>query len=105
MGSPGDEEQEHGDNSIQEPVHEEERAEQQQEERGREDNQDEGTDDGDDGDAGEDDEPTLKYERIGGDIAKVIKSDLVSAFCVGTKFLVFSFVKATLLTGKGNRLP
>ena len=99
MPSPGDEEQEHGDSSIQEPVHEEDRAEQQQEERGREVNEGEGDDDDDD------DEPMLKYDRIGGDIARVIKSDLVSAFCVGTKFLVFSFVKATLLTGKGNRLP
>ena len=104
MGSPGDEEQEHGDNHTQEPVREGERTEQQQEEQRREDHEDGGDDNSGDDDAGEDDEPTLKYERIGGDIAKVIKSDLVSAFCVGAKFIVFSFFRAILLTGEGNRL-
>lgn len=36
----------------------------------------------------EEEEPQLKYERVGGDIAKVIRGDLVSAFCVGLKYIV-----------------
>jgi vacuolar protein sorting-associated protein 41 len=36
----------------------------------------------------EEEEPQLKYERIGGDIAKVVRSDLVSAFAVGIKYIV-----------------
>jgi vacuolar protein sorting-associated protein 41 len=36
----------------------------------------------------EEEEPQLKYERIGGDIAKVVKGDLVSTFCVGSKLIV-----------------
>ena len=36
----------------------------------------------------EEEEPQLKYERIGGDIAKVVRADLVSAFCVGSKVIV-----------------
>lgn len=35
-------------------------------------------------------EPQLKYERIGGDIAKVVRSDLVSTVCVGSKMIVSS---------------
>jgi hypothetical protein len=38
----------------------------------------------------EEEEPQLKYERIGGDIAKVVRGDLVSSFCVGSKLIVFS---------------
>ena len=36
----------------------------------------------------EEEEPKLKYERIGGDIAKVCRSDLVSAVCIGSKVIV-----------------
>jgi vacuolar protein sorting-associated protein 41 len=36
----------------------------------------------------EEDEPRLKYERIGGDLAKVVRSDLVSAVCIGPKIMV-----------------
>jgi hypothetical protein len=36
----------------------------------------------------EEEEPQLKYERIGGDIAKVVRGDLVSSFCVGSKLIV-----------------
>jgi hypothetical protein len=38
----------------------------------------------------EEDEPQLKYERVTGDIARVIRGDLVSAFAVGTKYIVRS---------------
>ena len=44
--------------------------------------------DHDDDEEEEEEEPQLKYERIGGDIAKVVKGDLVSTFCVGSKILV-----------------
>jgi hypothetical protein len=37
----------------------------------------------------EEEEPQLKYERIGGDIGKVVRGDLVSTFCVGSKVIVF----------------
>lgn len=47
------------------------------------------TDPSEDGEEDEDeDEPQLKYERAGGDIAKVVRSDLVSAFCAGSKVIV-----------------
>ena len=36
----------------------------------------------------EEEEPQLKYERIGGDIAKVCRSDLVSAVSIGSKVIV-----------------
>ena len=36
----------------------------------------------------EEEEPQLKYERVGGDIAKVVRGDLVSTFCVGSKVIV-----------------
>jgi len=39
----------------------------------------------------EEEEPQLKYERIGGDIAKVCRSDLVSAVCIGSKVIVTPF--------------
>jgi len=39
----------------------------------------------------EEDEPQLKYERITGDIAKVVRGDLVSSFCVGSKVIVCPF--------------
>jgi len=37
----------------------------------------------------EEEEPQLKYERAGGDIAKVIRGDLVSSVCIGSRFIVF----------------
>jgi WD40 repeat protein len=43
---------------------------------------------GDSSDEENEDEPELKYERVGGDIAKVVRGDLVSAFCVGSKLIV-----------------
>ena len=42
----------------------------------------------DDDDDAEEEEPQLKYERIGGDIGKVVRGDLVSACCVGSKVIV-----------------
>lgn len=44
--------------------------------------------DDDDDEEEEEEEPQLKYERIGGDVAKVVKGDLVSAFCAGSKIIV-----------------
>jgi hypothetical protein len=41
----------------------------------------------------EEEEPQLKYERIGGDIAKVVRGDLVSTFCVGSKIIVHNPLK------------
>jgi vacuolar protein sorting-associated protein 41 len=38
----------------------------------------------------EEEEPQLKYERVTGDVAKVVRSDLVSAFAVGSKYIVDS---------------
>ena len=43
---------------------------------------------GEEEDEEEEEEPQLKYERIGGDVAKVIRGDLVSTFCVGSKVIV-----------------
>lgn len=43
----------------------------------------------------EEEEPQLKYERIGGDIAKVVKGDLVSTFCVGSKIIVLPILHYT----------
>jgi vacuolar protein sorting-associated protein 41 len=40
----------------------------------------------------DEEEPQLKYERIGGDIAKVVRSDLVSTVCVGSKVIVLSSI-------------
>jgi vacuolar protein sorting-associated protein 41 len=55
----------------------------------------------------DEEEPQLKYERIGGDVPKVIRADLVSAFCVGSKYIVLSFLASSndlrlsaLTTGK-----
>jgi hypothetical protein len=42
----------------------------------------------DEGDEEDEEEPQLKYERLGGDVAKVVRSDLVSVFCVGSKVIV-----------------
>ena len=52
----------------------------------------------------EEEEPQLNYERIGGDIAKVIRGDLVSAFCVGSKFLVCHLILAQGLIRLGGRV-
>jgi hypothetical protein len=38
----------------------------------------------------DEEEPQLKYERIDGDIAKVVRGDLISSFCVGSKIIVHS---------------
>ena len=43
----------------------------------------------------EEEEPQLKYERVGGDLAKVVRSDLVSAFAVGSKYIVFTSLRYT----------
>jgi hypothetical protein len=45
-------------------------------------------DDENDEEEEEEEEPQLKYERIGGEIAKVCRSDLVSAVCIGSKVIV-----------------
>ena len=45
-------------------------------------------DEQEDEDEEEEEEPQLKYERITGDIAKVVRGDLVSSFCVGSKVIV-----------------
>jgi hypothetical protein len=46
----------------------------------------------------EEEEPQLKYERIGGEIAKVCRSDLVSAVCIGSKVIVISLCSRANLT-------
>jgi vacuolar protein sorting-associated protein 41 len=52
----------------------------------------EGVESSDDEEEEEEEEPQLKYERIGGDIAKVVRSDLVSTVCVGSKVIVLPFI-------------
>jgi hypothetical protein len=47
-----------------------------------------GEDEDDSEDDSEEDEPQLKYERAAGDIGKVVRGDLLSAFCVGSKVIV-----------------
>src|SRR5947199_10781410 len=62
------------------------------EEQVAEEGEDEEEEGGDDDD--EEEEPQLKYERIGGDVAKVVKGDLVSSFCVGSKVIVSHFLSS-----------
>jgi hypothetical protein len=52
----------------------------------------------------EEEEPQLKYERITGDIAKVCRSDLVSAVCIGSKVIV-SPPKKLVLNAVGYWIP
>jgi len=52
----------------------------------------------------EEEEPQLKYERITGDIAKVVRGDLVSSFCVGSKVIVCPFSQIGHLLRKRDRL-
>jgi vacuolar protein sorting-associated protein 41 len=96
---PPEEEQEHGNsNGTEHPVH----GGQRRNDTGQQSSED-GLDDNEEGE--DDDEPTLNYERVGGDLAKVIKGDLVSAFCVGSKFIVRA-LRGTVWLKRvaGNRL-
>jgi len=52
--------------------------------------------DGDEEEEEEEEEPQLKYERVGGDIAKVVRGDLVSTFCVGSKVIVYTIPSSEL---------
>lgn len=49
----------------------------------------------DEDDEPEEDEPQLKYERISGDLAKVVRGDLVSAVCIGSKRIVLTHSSRT----------